>query len=71
MASNTITALRQDLNRDGCAYGQVSRERLTHVAELAQSVEQKLTYVLVAVGLQLVGFFIAVVLLVLNRMAVR
>lgn len=64
---NSVVGLRHELDRDGCAYGQVSRERIAHVMEAVEAVEHKLNYVLAAVGLQLVGFFIGVVLFLLNH----
>jgi len=71
---NAAVDLRNALDHDGCAYGQVSRERLTHIQDgldrvEAQSsrVEARLTYVLAAIALQFLGFFIAVVVYVLER----
>lgn len=71
---NAAVDLRNALDHDGCAYGQVSRERLTHIqdgldrveAQTAR-VEARLTYVLSALALQFVGFFIAVVVYLLQR----
>ena len=62
MANQAIVSLRHELDLEGCAFGQVSRERLDHVAAAVQSVDAKLNYVLAAVGLQLFGFLLAVVL---------
>ncbi len=69
MASNG-TALRRELDLEGCAFGQVSRERLSHVAEAVRSVDAKLNYVLAAVGLQLFGFLLAVTLYVLAHLPI-
>ena len=69
MASNGMGTLRRELDLEGCAFGQVSRERLSHVAEAVRSVDAKLNYVLAAVGLQLFGFLLAVMLYVLAHLA--
>ena len=69
MASNGA-ALRRELDLEGCAFGQVSRERLSHVGEAVRSVDAKLNYVLAAVGLQLFGFLLTVVLYVLAHLPV-
>ncbi|HVA88254.1 MAG TPA: hypothetical protein VNL71_00285 [Chloroflexota bacterium] len=62
MAHHGMGMFRHELDLEGCAFGQVSRERLNHVAAALQSVDAKLSYVLAAVGLQLFGFLLAVVL---------
>lgn len=67
MATSPIAELRRELDHDGCAFGQVSRERVAHLADAVAALEQKLSYLLVAVSLQLVGFFLGVVLYLLNR----
>jgi hypothetical protein len=67
MAANTLAGLRRELDHDGCAYGQVSRERLSHVVDAVEGMERKLNYILGAVGLQLLGFFIGVVVYLLQR----
>jgi hypothetical protein len=69
MAGNGMGALRRELDLEGCAFGKVSRERLSHVAESVRSVDAKLNYVLAAVGLQLFGFLLAVMLYVLAHLA--
>jgi hypothetical protein len=69
MAGNGLGTLRHELDREGCAFGKVSRERLSHVAEAVRSVDAKLNYVLAAVGLQLFGFLLAVMLYVLAHLA--
>ena len=72
MATNTVGGLRHELDQDGCAFGQVSRERLAHigtavdrVAAEVQRLESKLNYVLAAIGLQLIGFVLGVVIFLL------
>ena len=71
---NAAVDLRNALDHDGCAYGQVSRERLSHIQDAVDRVEAqtnrveaRLTYVLSALALQFVGFFIAVVVYLLQR----
>jgi hypothetical protein len=68
MAASNMAGLRHELDRDGCAYGQVSRERLSHVMEAVGSVDHKVNYVLAAVGLQLVGFVLAVIIFLLYHL---
>ena len=70
MASNTVAALRHELDQDGCAFGKVSRERLNHVAEAVVAVDAKLNYVLAAVAVQLFGFLLGVVLFFLYHLPV-
>lgn len=67
MATNSIAGLRRELDHDGCAYGQVSRERLSHVVDAVEGMERKLNYILGAVALQLAGFFIGVVMYLVQR----
>lgn len=69
MANQAMASLRHELDLEGCAFGQVSRERLNHVATAVQSLDAKLNYVLAAVGLQLFGFLLAVVLYFLTHLA--
>ena len=69
VARTMMTALRHELDLEGCAFGQVSRERLNHVAAAVQSVDAKLNYVLAAVALQLFGFLLAVVLYLLAHLS--
>lgn len=71
---NAAVDLRHDLDQSGCAYGQVSRERLSHIQDAVDRVENqvvkveaRLTYVLAALALQFVGFFITVVVFMLER----
>jgi hypothetical protein len=68
MAPTNVSGLRHDLDRDGCAYGQVSRERISHVIEEVEALEHKVNYVLAAVGLQLVSFMMGVVMFLLYRL---
>ncbi len=68
MANNAMAGLRHELDRDGCAYGQVSRERINHVMVAVEAVEHKLNYVLAAVGVQLVGFVFAVLVFLLYHL---
>ena len=67
MPANTINALHMSLDRDGCAYGQVSRERLDNLAEDIKSIESKVSFVAGSVVLQLVSFVLAVMLFLLNH----
>lgn len=62
-----VVALREGLDHDGCAFGQVTRERLDNMVAQLQSVEAKLTMIAVGVGLQLVAFCFAVLLFRLNH----
>jgi hypothetical protein len=68
MATTSVLGLRHELDHDGCAYGQVSRERLTHVGETVEAVNQKVNYVLAAVGLQLVSFVLGVIAFLLYHL---
>jgi hypothetical protein len=68
MAVTSVSSLRHELDSDGCAYGQVSRERISHVIEQIESVDHKVNYVLAAVGLQLLGFMLGVVMFLLYHM---
>ena len=72
MATQTVAGLAHELDQEGCAYGQVSRERLSHiqaaverVAGAIERVETKLNYVLAAIGLQLFGFVLGVIVFLL------
>ena len=67
MSTNSIHALRASLDRDGCAYGQVSRERLDNLAEDIKSIESKVSFVASSVVLQLVSFVLAVMMFLLNH----
>ena len=67
MPANTINALHTSLDRDGCAYGQVSRERLDNLAQDIKSIESKVSFVAGSVVLQLVSFVLAVMVFLLNH----
>jgi hypothetical protein len=67
MPANTINALRASLDRDGCAFGQVSRERVDNLAQDIKSIESKVSFVAGSVVLQLVSFVLAVMLFLLNH----
>jgi hypothetical protein len=67
MPTNTIHTLHANLDRDGCAYGQVSRERLDNLAEDIKSIESKVSFVASSVVLQLVSFVLAVMMFLLNH----
>jgi hypothetical protein len=68
MAATSVSGLRHELDHDGCAYGQVSRERIAHVIEEVEAVEHKVNYMLAAVGLQLVSFAMGVVMFLLYHL---
>ena len=68
MSINSINALRASLDRDGCAYGQVSRERLDNLAQDIKSIDSKVSFVAGSIVLQLVSFVLAVMLFLLNHM---
>ena len=61
------TALREGLDREGCAFGQVTRERLDNLAGHLEALDDKVTMIAAGVGLQLVAFFFAVMLFLLNH----
>ena len=67
MPANTINALRASLDRDGCAFGQVSRERVDNLAQDIKSIESKVSFVAGSVVLQLVSFVLAVMVFLLNH----
>jgi hypothetical protein len=67
MPTNTINALRASLDRDGCAFGQVSRERVDNLAQDIKSIESKVSFVAGSVVLQLVSFVLAVMVFLLNH----
>ena len=71
MAPSTISGLRHELDRDGCAYGQVSRKRIARALEEVEALEHKVNYMLAAVGLQLVSFMMGVVMFLLYHLPVR
>ena len=67
MSVNSVNALRDSLDRDGCAFGQVSRERLDNVAQDIKSIESKVSFVASGVVLQLVSFVLAVMVFLINH----
>ena len=67
MPTNSINALRASLDREGCAFGQVSRERVDNLAQDIKSIESKVSFVAGSVVLQLVSFVLAVMLFLLNH----
>ena len=58
---------KNDLDRDGCAYGQVTRERLTNLQEDVARIERKLDLVLTAIVLQLLSAVAAIAVYVVER----
>jgi len=62
-----IGALRDALDREGCAFGQVTRERLDNVLAGVQGMENKINMIAAGVILQLIGFCFAVLLFLLNH----
>ena len=67
MPTNTINGLRASLDRDGCAFGQVSRERVDNLAQDIKSIESKVSFVAGSIVLQLVSFVLAVMVFLLNH----
>lgn len=67
---HTVASLRDSLDRDGCAHGQVTRERLDNVLDHIAAVESKLNLLLSGVLLQLVGFVFGVILFLLGHVRV-
>jgi hypothetical protein len=59
-----------ELDAAGCEYGRITRERLINATVLVQSVDRKVNYVLAAVGLQLFGFLLSVVGLLVYKVKV-
>lgn len=60
-------ALREGLDHDGCAFGQVTRERVDNLVAHLQAMESKVNMIAAGVGLQLVAFFFAVIIFLLNH----
>ena len=60
-------ALRDALDRDGCAFGQVTRERLDNMSARLQSLQATVNAIAIGVMLQLVAFLFAVVVFLLNH----
>ncbi len=59
--------LRDALDRDGCAFGQVTRERLDNMSARLQSLQATVNAIAIGVMLQLVAFLFAVVVFLLNH----
>jgi len=59
--------LRDALDRDGCAFGQVTRERLDNMLAQLQSLQATVNAIAIGVTLQLVAFLFAVVVFLLNH----
>jgi hypothetical protein len=60
-------ALRDALDREGCAFGQVTRERVDNMMAHLQNMDSKVNMIAAGVVLQLVGFFFAVIVFLLNH----
>lgn len=67
MATNTIAALRQQLDHDGCAYGQVTRERLAHTLETVEDVNRKLNWILMAILTQALSLLSGCALILITK----
>ncbi len=61
------TALRDALDREGCAFGQVTRERLDNMLAHLQGLQATVNAIAIGVSLQLVAFLFAVVLFLLGH----
>jgi hypothetical protein len=59
--------LRQQLDHDGCAYGQVTRERLAHTLERVEDVNRKLNWMLMAIVTQVLSLLGGCALLVIAK----
>lgn len=59
--------VRDQLDREGCAHGQVTRERLNNLVEDMARVETKVNTIMLGVALQLISFVLGVVLFILNH----
>jgi len=60
-------ALRDALDRDGCAFGQVTRERLDNMLAQLQGLQATVNAIAIGVTLQLVAFLFAVIVFLLNH----
>lgn len=69
-APGSVESLRIALDRDGCAYGQVTRERIDNIVARMTAMENKLNFLLAGTLLQLLGFVFGVLLLVLGHLRV-
>jgi hypothetical protein len=63
-----VYAVKCDIDRDGCEFGRLSRERITWVTAAVDKMDKKLNYVLAAAGLQLFGFLLTVVGVMIYRL---
>ncbi len=59
--------LRDALDRDGCAFGQVTRERLDNMLAQLQGLQATVNTIAIGVTLQLVAFLFAVIVFLLNH----
>ena len=67
-ATRAGTALLRDaLDRDGCAFGQVTRERLDNMLARLQGLQATVNTIAIGVTLQLVAFLFAVIVFLLNH----
>ena len=64
---HTAATLRDSLDREGCAYGQVTRERIDNALGRLERMEAKLNVLLGGVLLQLMGFVFGLLLFVLGH----
>ena len=62
-----VGSLRDALDHEGCAFGQVTRERVDNVLARVQNIEAKVNMIAAGVALQLIGFLFAVILFTLNH----
>lgn len=66
----SVGTLRDGLDRDGCAHGQVTRERVDNIAERLDRIESRLGVISAGVVLQLVSFVFGILLFVLNHVRI-
>ena len=66
-AGTEAGAWRDALDHDGCAFGQVTRERLDNMLAQLQSLQATVNAIAIGVTLQLVAFLFAVVVFLLNH----
>lgn len=60
-------SLRDALDHEGCAFGQVTRERLDNMMAHLQRLEATVNAIAIGVALQLLGFLFAVLVFLLNH----
>ncbi len=65
---STVYVVRCELDKDGCEFGRLSRERINRMSEAVEKVDRKLNYVLATAGLQLFGFLLTVVGVIVYRL---